>query len=161
MDASSIVIKNGIFIAENTSWLWPVLKDRHINLVELYVVLTGVNLVLQGKASVIHLQTDLACVHCWIFDTFSGKTKVHTKAASEMLIRQQLTTLHELAINVMLVKFLEKLADQLISTLMMAGWNTETTELVCAAISNGLESPRYKTSINPLGSLKQQSEKWS
>ena len=73
--------------------------DKHINLAELDAVLRGVNLALHWRASVIHLWTDLACVHQWIFDTLSGKARVRTKAVSEMLKRCRLRTLHELAVE--------------------------------------------------------------
>ena len=45
---------------------------------------------------VIQLWTDSACMHSWISDTLSGKTRVYTKAALEMLIRHWLTTFGEL-----------------------------------------------------------------
>ena len=84
-------------IVEDASWLRPVHADKHINLAELDAVLRGINLALHLKASVIHLRTDSACVHRWISDTLSGKARVQTKAASEMLIRWRLSTLQELA----------------------------------------------------------------
>ncbi len=66
---------------------------------------------------VIHQRTDSACVHRWISDTLSGKARVRTKAASEMLIRWRLSMLHELAaeygltIDVILVKSHANRAD--------------------------------------------------
>ena len=94
-------------------------RCTHINLAELDAVLRGINLALHWKASVIHLRTDSACVHRWISDTLSGKARVRTKAASEMLIRRRLSTLQELAaeyrltIDVALVKSLVNRADPL------------------------------------------------
>ena len=73
--------------------------DKHINLAELDAMLSGTNLALHWRASMIHLRTDSACVHWWISDILSGKARVQTKAASEMLIRRQLSTLHELAVE--------------------------------------------------------------
>ena len=50
-------------------------------------MLRVINLALQWKATVLHLKTNSACVHRWISDALSGKASVHTKVASEMLIR--------------------------------------------------------------------------
>ena len=97
VDASSlatrVINENSGSIAEDAWWLRPVNKNRHINLAELGTVSRGVNLVLQRKARVTHLQTDSACMHCWITDSLFKKKSVRTKAVSEMLIRRQLTTL--------------------------------------------------------------------
>ena len=91
----------------------------------------------------IHLRTDSACVHRWISDTLSGKARVRTKAASEMLIRRRLSTLQELAaeyrltINVALVKSQVNQADPL--TRVPQRWldslrkEAEPIEPVCAA----------------------------
>lgn len=43
-----------------------------------------------------HLLTDSACVHLCVSDMLTGKAKVHTKAANEMLIRRQFDTLKKL-----------------------------------------------------------------
>ena len=94
--ASGVVIENSRSIAEDASWLRLMHKNRHIYLAELNAILRGINLELQWKARVIHLQKDSACVHSWISDTLTKKMQVHTKAASEMLIRYWLATLQEL-----------------------------------------------------------------
>ena len=44
----------------------------------------------------LHIKTDSVCMYHWISDTLMGKARVRTKAASEMLIRRQLSTLREL-----------------------------------------------------------------
>lgn len=44
----------------------------------------------------VHLKTDLACVHPWVSDTVSENTRVRTKASPEMLTRCRLSTLMEL-----------------------------------------------------------------
>ena len=93
---TSVAIEYDRAIIEDESWLRLVHADKHINLAELDAVLRGINLALHWKASVIHLQTDSACVHRWISDTLSGKARVRTKVASEMLIGRRLSTLHEL-----------------------------------------------------------------
>ena len=95
--ATGVAIEYDGAIIEDASWLRPVHADKHINLAELDAVLRGINLALHWKASVIHLRTGLACVHRWISDTLSGKARVRTKVASEMLIRWRLSTLQELA----------------------------------------------------------------
>ena len=94
--ATGVAIEYDGAIIEDASWLRPVHADKHINLAELDAVLKGITLALHWKASVIHLRTDSACVHRWISDTLSGKARVRTKAASEMLIRRRLSTLQEL-----------------------------------------------------------------
>ena len=63
---------------------------QHINLADFDAVQKGVNMVLMWKETILHLHTDSLCVHKWITDTLTGKASVHTRAASEMLIRQQL-----------------------------------------------------------------------
>ena len=154
MDASSlatgVAIEYDGAIIEDASWLRPVHADKHINLAELDAVLRGINLALHWKASVIHLRTDSACVHRWISDTLSGKARVRTKAASEMLIRRRLSTLQELAaeyrltIDVALVKSQVNRADPL--TRVLQRWldalrkEAEPIEPVCAA-SMGEQDP--------------------
>ena len=124
VDASSLATGMAIeydgTIIEDVSWLRPVHADKHINLVDvLDAVLRSINLALHWKASVIHLRSDSACVHQWISDTLSGKARVRSKTASEMLIIRRLSTLHELVaeygltINVALVKSHANQADPL------------------------------------------------
>ena len=95
--ATGVAIEYDGAIIEDASWLRPVRTDKHINLAELDAMLRGINLALHWKASMIHLRTDSACVHRSISDTLSGKARVRTKAALEMLIRRRLSTLQELA----------------------------------------------------------------
>ena len=109
----------------------------------------GINLALHWKASVIHLWTDSACVHRWISDTLSGKARVWTKAASEMLIRWRLRTLQELAaeyrltIDMALVKSLVNRADPLTRVpqrrLDALRKEAEPIEPVCAASMGELD----------------------
>ena len=54
-------------------------------LAELEATLKGINLALQWEATVLHLVTDSACVHQWICDTLTGKARVNTRVAGEML----------------------------------------------------------------------------
>ena len=123
VDASSIATgvaleTNGTVI-EDACWLRPINDTQHINLAELDVALKGTNLALQWEATELHLVADSACVHRWISDTLTGKAHVNTRAAGEMLVREQLGTLQSLAkeygltIDVKLVKSCQNRADSL------------------------------------------------
>ena len=91
----------------------------HINLVELDAVLKGVNMALMWEVTILHLHTDSACVHKWITDTLMGKARVCTRAASEMLIKQQLDALaslireYGLSVDAVLVRSEHNRADSL------------------------------------------------
>ena len=123
VDASSVAAEvaletNGAVI-EDACWLRPTNDAQHINRAELEAALKGVNLALQWEATVLHLVTDSACVHQWISDTLTGKARVNTRAAGEMLVRQWLGTLRSLAkeygltIDVKLVKSCQNRANSL------------------------------------------------
>ena len=64
-----------------------------------------------------HLVTESVCVHRWISDTLTGKARVNTRAAGEMLVRRRLGTLRSLkkeyglTIDVKLVKSCQNCAD--------------------------------------------------
>ena len=156
--ATGVAFEYGRAIIEDASWLQPVHADKHINLAELDAVLRGINLALHWKANVIHLRTDSACVHRWISDTLSGKARVRTKAASEMLIRQRLSTLHELVaeygltIDVAHVKSHPNRADPLTRVpqrfLDELRKEAEPIEPVCAA-SKGELDPACIRTIHP------------
>ena len=101
VDASSIATgvaleTNGTVI-EDACWLRPINDAQHINLAELDATLKGINWALLWEATVLHLVTDLACVHRWISDTLTGRARVNTRAAGEMLVRRRLGTLRSLA----------------------------------------------------------------
>ena len=85
--ATGVVVESGESLIKDVCWLRLAREDKHINLAELDAMLRGINLALQWKATVLHLKTDSACVHRWVSDALSGKARIHTKAASEMLIR--------------------------------------------------------------------------
>ena len=144
-----VVIESGGSITEDSSWLQPVHEDRHINLAELDAVLRGVNLALPRKPSVIHRRTYSACVHHWISDTLSEKTTARTKAASEILIRdQELASEYGVEIDIMPIKSHENRTDQF--TRITQQWLDESRKkieplaLSVAAPSNGLESIRIR-----------------
>ena len=92
---------------------------QHINLVELDAVLKGINMALMWEATILHIHTDSACVHKWITDTLVGKARVHTRAASVMLIRHRLDALtslvkeYGLSVDAVLVRSEHNRADSL------------------------------------------------
>ena len=73
-------------IVEDACWLHPEKDSQHINLVDLNAIIKAINLAILWKTTTLHLFTDSACVHKWISDTLTGKARVQTIAASEMLI---------------------------------------------------------------------------
>ena len=83
-------------VVEDACWLRPEKDSQHINLAELGAIIKGINLAILWKTTTMHLFTDSACVHKWISDTLTGKARVRTKAASEMLIRRRLDTIIKL-----------------------------------------------------------------
>lgn len=94
--AIGVVSESGGSVTEDASWLGPMSDDKHIDLAELDAVLQSINLALQWKAKVVHLKTDSTCMHFWVSDT-SGKSRVRTKTATEMLVKRWLGTLQHLA----------------------------------------------------------------
>ena len=83
---------------------------QHINLAELDAVLKVINMALMWEATILHLHSDSVHVHKWITDTLTGKVRVCTRAASEMLIRWWLDLLtslvkeYGLSVNPVLVR---------------------------------------------------------
>ena len=85
--ASGVAVEIGGHIVEDASWLRK--KDScHINLDELDAAIKGLNLALAWQVKKLEL-TDSSTVHRWITGGLSGKTRLKTKAASEMLIRRR------------------------------------------------------------------------
>lgn len=62
----------------------------------------------------LHLFTDSSCVHLWVLDMFTGKAKIRSKAASEMLIRRCFCTLEKLLISINLETSSQNQADKFI-----------------------------------------------
>ena len=141
--ATGVVLTTDGSAVEDACWLRPAGDTQHINLAELDAVLRGVNLALQWQAKVLHVKTDSACVHRWISDTLTGRARLTTKAASEMLIRRRLNTLadlvseYKLSIDVTLVRSNDNRADRL--TRVPQRWitdgrkETEPVQRVCGA----------------------------
>ena len=93
VDASSLALSVAVevdgCIVEDASWLR---KDdaTHINMAELDSVIKGLNLALTWEFKRVELLTDSSTVHRWITDALTGKSRLKTKAASEMLIRRRI-----------------------------------------------------------------------
>lgn len=123
VDASSIatgaMVEVEGRIIEDGSWLRPGNDPAHINLSELDAVLRGINMALSWKLKTVHLNTDSTTVFHWISDALSGKARLKTKAASEMLIRRRVGTFRELVkeydldVTVALVASIDNRADAL------------------------------------------------
>uniref|UniRef100_A0A5S6QEU8 RNase H type-1 domain-containing protein n=1 Tax=Trichuris muris TaxID=70415 RepID=A0A5S6QEU8_TRIMR len=64
---------------------------------ELDAVIKGMNLALSWRMKHVELMTDSPVVHRWISDGLSGKARLKTKAAGEMLIRRRIGTVLSLA----------------------------------------------------------------
>ena len=122
VDASSIAIGVALevdgSIVEDASWLRT--KDAtHINMAELDAVVKGLNLGLAWGFSKMALYTDSATVQRWVSDGLTGKARLKTKAASEMLIRRrvgivmELVREYQLELSITLVPSAENKADAL------------------------------------------------
>ncbi|XP_064106974.1 uncharacterized protein LOC135215948 [Macrobrachium nipponense] len=156
VDASSLALGvaaevNGS-IVEDASWLW---KDDscHINMAELDAVIKGLNLALAWKIQKVELMTDSSTVHRWISDGLLGKSRLKTKAASEMLIRRRLGIVLslieecDLQLSITLVSSANNKADSLTRVpqrwLRDLGSCHQDAKLVCAsvvpAISDGIK----------------------
>uniref|UniRef100_A0A5S6QJ61 RNA-directed DNA polymerase n=1 Tax=Trichuris muris TaxID=70415 RepID=A0A5S6QJ61_TRIMR len=122
VDASSLAVgvalEVGGSIVEDAAWLR---RDEacHINMAELDAVIKGLNLALSWQMNVIELMTDSSTVHRWISDGLSGRTRLKTKAASEMLIRRRIGIVLSLVeecglnLNISLVRSADNKADAL------------------------------------------------
>lgn len=142
--ATGVSLECGGSVLEVACWLRPENDSQHINLAELNAIIKVVNLaILWNYQTTLHLFTDSTCVHKWVLDTLTGRARVRTKAASEMLIRQRLYMLmkllneYALSMDVTLVKSSQNKADQLTS--VPQRWidaikrNTEPVQPTCTA----------------------------
>ncbi|KAK4294952.1 hypothetical protein Pmani_032459 [Petrolisthes manimaculis] len=120
VDASSIaygaVIEVDGGVIEDACWLRRN-ECSHINLAELAI--KGLNLVISWKFKKLILKTDSLTVYHWLDDALSGRSRVKTKAASEMLIRRRLETFtaivneYSLCLEIQLVPSASNRADEL------------------------------------------------
>lgn len=90
--ATGVLLESHGTMIEDACWMQPASDTRHINLAELDAIIKGVNLATHWETKFLHLMTDSLCVHRWLTNTLTGKSRVNTKAASEMLIRRRLQT---------------------------------------------------------------------
>ncbi|XP_043206517.1 uncharacterized protein LOC122372905 [Amphibalanus amphitrite] len=117
--AMGVVVEVGDEVVEDGSWLRPDNGVQHINMAELDAALKGVNMAILWGAEKVRLMTDSRTVYHWMTDLLSGRARLKTKAASEMLIRRRLSTLrmlvdeYELDVNVQCVSSAENKADAL------------------------------------------------
>ncbi|XP_043202630.1 uncharacterized protein LOC122370793 [Amphibalanus amphitrite] len=117
--AMGVVVEVGDEVVEDGSWLRPDNGVQHINMAELDAALKGVNMAILWGAERVRLMTDSRTVYHWMTDLLSGRARLKTKAASEMLIRRRLSTLrmlvdeYELDVNVQCVSSAENKADAL------------------------------------------------
>ena len=96
-------------------------KDNvtHINMAELDTVVRGLNLALTWEMKRIKIMTDSSTVRQWIDNELSGRSRLKTRAANEMLIRRrvevvvQLVKEYELEVTIELVPSQRILADVL------------------------------------------------
>lgn len=122
VDASSLafgaVIEVNGEVIEDACWLRRN-ESFHINLAELDAVIKGLNLVICWKFKKLILKTDSLTVYHWLDDALSGRSRVKTKAASEMLIRRRLETFtaivneYSLCLIIQLVPSTSNRADEL------------------------------------------------
>lgn len=113
VDASSlalgVIVEVSGCIVEDASWLRAD-GASHINMAELDAVVKGLNLALAWRMRKVELITDSSTVHRWLSDGLSGKSRMKTKAASEMLIRRRIGIVlslveeYKLRLNVTLVQ---------------------------------------------------------
>lgn len=124
VDASSMAIGSVLQVhgrtIEDACWLRSQHeRDGHINMAELDAVLKGMNIAMSWNMKTIHLKTDSLTVYHWISDALTGKARIKTKAASEMLIRRRvgvfkaLVEEYSLNVDVQLVSSSENLSDEL------------------------------------------------
>ena len=141
VDASSLalgaVVEIDGSVVEDACWLRK--EDAgHINMAELDALVKGLNLVLAWKVKKVEIKTDSTAVHQWISDGLTGKSRLKTKAANEMLIRRRVAIVtalveeYKLQVTVSLVPSHENKADSL--TRVPGKWLKKTD--VCAAVGD-------------------------
>ena len=158
VDASSValgaVLEVEGEVIEDASWLRKS-TDSHINLAELDAVVRGINLAVAWKMKQFALVTDSMTVFHWLSDALSGKARLKTKAASELLIRRRLETIkniiseYGLEVEVRSVPSVENRAD--ILTRVPKKWlsSSETQEICAGAVMEGDIAAVHETSGHP------------
>ena len=107
-------------VMEDACWLRPGdAATTHINMAELDAAVRGLNLAVAWGVRHIDLRTDSATVHRWVDDALSGRARLRTRAAGEMLIRRRVDLIRQLVeelqleMTVTLVRSAENRADVL------------------------------------------------
>ena len=112
------------------------------------------NLAIHWEARSLHLKTDSLCVYKWLTNTLTGKARVSTKAACEMLVRRRLQTFSELVkeyalvVDVALVRSNQNKADML--TRVPQRWleamrkEAEPVLPMCAAAADSMEPSQIR-----------------
>ena len=109
-------------------------------------MLKGINIALMWKATILHIHIDSACVHKWVTDTVTGKARVRTRAASEMLIRCRLDAVgslvkeYGLSVDIALVRSEHNRADSC-STRVPQRW--------FALVKKAAEPPYCASAVSP------------
>ena len=105
----------------------------------------GFNLASQWQARIVHLHTDSVCIYHWLTDALTGRARVRTKAASEMLVGRRLTIIQQLIreyslqVDVTFVASEQNLVDGL--TWVSKKWlefirhKSDSSPLMCTALS--------------------------
>ena len=158
VDASSLAIgaaleMNGS-IVEDACWLRKN-PETHVNLAELDSVVRGINLSLAWNLKKVTVMTDSKAVYHWLTDALSGRARIKTKAASEMLIRRRLETVkslreeYSLQLTVKCVPSVDNRADAL--TRVPKKWLTPQSDPeVCGAAFTAPDVVRiHETSGHP------------
>uniref|UniRef100_A0A5S6Q5E4 RNase H domain-containing protein n=1 Tax=Trichuris muris TaxID=70415 RepID=A0A5S6Q5E4_TRIMR len=154
VDASSLAIGVALevdgTVIEDGTWLRPD-DARHINMAELDAIIKGLNLAIAWQMKRIEIMTDSATVHRWIDDGLSGRTRLRTKAANEMLIRRRVATVlalteeYSLDLAITLVKSMNNRADAL--TRVPRRWLASTNQLEVSTCAVGVSSSLYQSIV--------------
>ncbi|XP_043231549.1 uncharacterized protein LOC122386434 [Amphibalanus amphitrite] len=158
VDASSLAIGAVLemegTIVEDACWLRKN-PETHVNLAELDSVVRGINLSLAWNLKKVTVVTDSKTVYHWLTDALSGRARIKTKAASEMLIRRRLETVkslrdeYGLQLTVKCVPSVDNRADAL--TRVPKKWlNQQSDPEVCGAAFSAPDVVRiHETSGHP------------
>ena len=158
VDASSValgaVLEVDGEVVEDASWLRKS-TDSHINLAELDAVVRGINLAVAWQMRQLTLVTDSRTVYHWLTNALSGKARLKTKAASELLIRRRLETVknivteYNLDVQVRSVPSAENRAD--ILTRVPKKWisPSATHEICTGAVMDADIRAVHETSGHP------------
>ena len=123
VDASSlafgVAIAVGGNVIEDASWLRTNDGGGLINMAEFDAIIKGINMALTWHMKKLHLKTYSQTVLHWVSDALTGKSRLRTKAVSEMFIRRRLSIIlslieeYELEVDVAFVPSALNLADAL------------------------------------------------